>query len=94
MFAPLNQSSLRSLVLNILLSVSLVVLMNGLIPLYSLALNSSVGGLVGNLVMIALALFTVVQVWLISQFASALIMPVVLWVAIATTTVLSELGWI
>jgi len=161
MFTPFNQSSLRSLVLNLLLSLGLVLLMNGLIfsfgwgtgstthskpwfnppdylvglvwtglfalmaiarwmmnfpsktspaqarnwitlligfcllyPLYSLALNSFIGGLIGNLATIVFASFTIVRVWSISQLASVLIMPVVLWVAIATTIDIPRIQWL
>lgn len=56
-------------------------------PFYSLAIASIVGALVGNFGVIAIALFAIVRLWIFSKTAAFLIMPVVLWVALATTTI-------
>ena len=63
-------------------------------PLYSLALNSATGGLIGNVATVALAAFTVVRVYPVSRPAAFLIAPVILWVSFATFITLAELGWI
>lgn len=56
-------------------------------PFYSLAISSIVGALVGNFGAIAIALFAIARLWIFSKTAAFLIMPVVLWVALATTTI-------
>jgi translocator protein len=62
-------------------------------PLYTLALHSSISVLIGNLATMALASLVIVKVWPVSEVASVLISPVVLWLAIATVIILSRLGW-
>lgn len=56
-------------------------------PLYSLAIGSVIGGLLGNFETIAIATFAVIRVWMISKPAAFLIMPVILWVTFATATI-------
>ena len=65
-----------------------------LYPFYSLAINSQIGGLLGNLETIALTTFVIVQVWSISTLTALLILPVIFWVAFATATILKDLGWL
>jgi translocator protein len=62
-------------------------------PLYSLAISSVLGGFFGNIWTIALASFTVAQVWSISKPAAYSVLPVIIWVAFATSITISELGW-
>ncbi len=65
-----------------------------LYPFYSLALNSQIGGLLGNVATITLTMFVVVHVWSVSKRTALLILPVIFWVAFATITVLKGLGWL
>jgi benzodiazapine receptor len=60
-------------------------------PLYSLAVGSVIGGLIGNLWTIALAAFAVAVVWRVRKDAALLISPIILWVAFATLITLAEL---
>lgn len=59
-------------------------------PLYSLALGSRIGGLLGNLETITLTIFVVVRVWSISKSAALLVLPVIPWVIYATATILIQ----
>jgi translocator protein len=61
-------------------------------PFYSLALGSLIGGLIGNLITIGIALYAIWRVRLVSRNAALLIVPVVLWVVFATAIILSEMG--
>lgn len=61
-------------------------------PLYSLALGSLLGGLLGNLATIAVALYAIGRAWSVSRTTAFLIAPVVLWVAFAVTIILAEMG--
>jgi tryptophan-rich sensory protein len=68
-------------------------------PLYSLAIGSLVGGLIGNLWTIALAAFTIFQISKLSKTdphlalpAGSLVAPVILWVSYATAIILRQLG--
>lgn len=72
-----------------------VLLINCLLyPLYTLALRSIYGGLVGNLLTIGLALFTIRQVWPRDRLAAGLLCTVPLWVAFATVSIFGQLGWL
>jgi translocator protein len=61
-------------------------------PFYSLALGSLVGGLIGNLITIGIALYAIWRVTPLSRSTALLIAPVVLWVVFATAIILSEMG--
>ncbi len=65
-----------------------------LYPFYALALHSQIGGLLGNVGTIALTIFVVTQAWSISKPTALLMLPVALWVAFATVTVVKDLGWL
>lgn len=65
-----------------------------LYPLYSLAIGSVIGGLIGNLWTIALAVFTISRVWRVSPVAAYCIAPVIVWVTFATFITLGELGYL
>lgn len=56
-------------------------------PLYSLAISSVIGGLVGNMGTIAIAVIAVTRAWMVSKTAALLIMPVIPWVIFATATI-------
>lgn len=59
-----------------------------LYPFYSLAIDSNIGGLIGNIATILLASWTAFQIKSSSKAASALVFPVVLWVSFATTIII------
>jgi benzodiazapine receptor len=61
-------------------------------PFYSLATGSLVGGLVGNIITIALAVAAMVLAWPRSRDAALFILPVVLWLSFAILIVLAEMG--
>jgi tryptophan-rich sensory protein len=61
-------------------------------PLYSLAIGSLIGGLIGNLVTIAIAVYAIYRVLPISRNTALLIVPVVLWVMFATAIIVGEMG--
>lgn len=60
-------------------------------PLYTLALGSLVGGLLGNLAVILVAGVTIVRVRSVSPSTAWLIAPVIAWVAFATLIVMAQL---
>jgi translocator protein len=65
-------------------------------PLYSLAINSRLGGLLGNFGTIGLALFVAANIRTSSKLAALLILPVVAWVTYATVilvAVIQARGW-
>ena len=61
-------------------------------PFYSIAIGSLVGGLVGNIITIAIAIVAIVYAWPRSRDAALFILPVVLWLSFATLIILAELG--
>ena len=61
-------------------------------PFYSIAIGSLVGGLVGNIMTIAIAIVAIVYAWPRSRDAALFILPVVLWLSFATLIILAELG--
>jgi len=61
-------------------------------PFYSLAIDSLVGGLIGNIVTIIIAVAAMVFAWLRSRDAALFILPVVLWLSFAILIVLAEMG--
>jgi len=61
-------------------------------PFYSLAIGSLVGGLIGNIVTIVLAVAAMVFAWPRSRDAALFILPTVLWVTYATVIILAEMG--
>ena len=60
----------------------------------SLAIGSVIGGLIGNLWTIALAVFTISRVWRVSPIAAYCIAPVIVWVTFATFITRGELGYL
>jgi len=62
------------------------------LPFYSLAISSLMGGLIGNFITIALAVTSIVFTWRRSRDAALFILPVVLWIAFATLVILAEMG--
>jgi tryptophan-rich sensory protein len=63
---------------------------NLLYPFYSLAVDSLVGGLLGNLCVIAIALIATVSAWRNNRTAALLVSPVVAWVSFATVIVVTK----
>jgi translocator protein len=62
-----------------------------LYPFYSLAVDSLVGGLLGNLGTIGLALIAIASAWRNNRTAAFLVSPVVAWVSFATVIVVTKL---
>jgi translocator protein len=65
-------------------------------PLYSTAIGSRVGGLLGTLATVVLAAFTAVTVRSSSELAALLILPVALWTAFASILLIAVIrsrGW-
>jgi translocator protein len=65
-------------------------------PLYSTAIGSRVGGLLGTLATVVLAAFTAVSVRSSSEFAALLIFPVALWTTFASILLIAVIrsrGW-
>jgi translocator protein len=65
-------------------------------PLYSLAIDSRLGALIGNLGTIVLATFTYLKIYHSSKQAALLILPIIVWVTYATVilgAVISARGW-
>jgi tryptophan-rich sensory protein len=65
-------------------------------PLYSTAIGSRVGGLLGTLATVVLAAFTTVSVRSSSELAALLILPVALWTSFASfllIAVIRSRGW-
>ncbi len=60
-------------------------------PLYSLAIGSVVGGLIGCLASLALAVSAVARAWSVSRSSAALVVPVVVWLIFATAILVAEL---
>jgi tryptophan-rich sensory protein len=56
---------------------------------YALATDSRVLGLLGNIGTIALALVATVRLWRVARPAALLIVPVPIWIAYATATILA-----
>lgn len=73
------------------MSVTVLIVSCLIYPLYSLAIGSVIGGLLGNIWTIALAAYVVAVVRRVSKNAALLISPVILWVAFATLITLAEL---
>lgn len=63
-------------------------------PFYSLASGSVLGGLIGTVVTIVLAIVALVFVRARSRDAALLLVPVILWLAFATFVILAELRWL
>ncbi len=63
-------------------------------PLYSLAIGSAVGGLLGNLGTMALAGYLVMRLPRWSAPAALAIAPMVFWLLFATAIILRELRWL
>ncbi len=59
-------------------------------PLYTLAFNNAISGLLGNLETIALAAFVIFRVWSISEFAALLILPIIPWVLYASLIIIKR----
>jgi len=74
--------------------VTLLIIFCLLWPLYSIAIGSIIGGLIGNIATIVLAIIVVVFIWPVSFVSACLVMPVIAWVAFATLIVLGQLGWL
>jgi tryptophan-rich sensory protein len=65
-------------------------------PLYSLAINSRLGALIGNLGTILLATFTYLKISRSSKQAALLVLPTIVWVTYATVilvVVIQARGW-
>jgi tryptophan-rich sensory protein len=69
-------------------SVVFLVVFCFLYPFYSLAIDSNIGGLIGNIATILLAGWTAYQIKSSSKAASAFMFPVVLWVSFATAIII------
>jgi tryptophan-rich sensory protein len=63
-------------------------------PLYTVAIGSVIGGLIGNILTIFLATISIQKAWRISKISALCVTPVVPWVSFATMIILYELGWI
>lgn len=63
-------------------------------PFYALSTGNPISGLFGNVITIALTVFAMLQAWTISKAVVWLLLPVTLWVAFATVTLLQALGWL
>lgn len=63
-------------------------------PFYTLGLSSEKIGLIGNLATIGLTIFVITRTWKFSKIASLMIVPMILWLIIASFITLAELGWI
>jgi translocator protein len=60
-------------------------------PLYTLAFDNAISGLLGNLETIALAAFVIFRVWSISKFAALLIVPIIPWVLYASSIIIRRI---
>ncbi len=65
-----------------------------LYPLYSLAIGSVVGGLIGNVFTVLLATFVFFKAYPVSKKASWFLFPIIPWVLFATVITLAEMGWL
>jgi benzodiazapine receptor len=74
--------------------VTLLVLSCLLWPFYSLAIGSVLGGLVGTVVTLVLAVVALALVRTRSREAALLLIPVVVWLSYATLIILATLGWL
>lgn len=63
-------------------------------PLYSLAIGSVMGGMIGNVWTIALTGFVMSRLWRVSKGAAWLVFPIIPWVTFATAITVVELGWV
>jgi translocator protein len=60
-------------------------------PLYTLAFNNAISGLLGNLETIVLTAVVVFRVWSISEFAALLILPIIPWVSYASLVIIKRI---
>lgn len=65
-----------------------------LYPLYTFAIDSAYGGLVGNAGIFFFSSYIIGKSWRHARIISFLILPVLLWIVFATTIILSELGYL
>lgn len=63
-------------------------------PLYSLAIGSVIGGLIGNVWVALLAILAVRRLWPLSKRAASCVFLVIPWITFASALILYELGWI
>lgn len=60
-------------------------------PFYTLALNSNVNGMIGNIATVALAGYVFFSLWPLSRKAAWLVFPIMPWVIYASFTIYQHL---
>ena len=73
---------------------TLLLIWCALYPFFTFAIDSVLGGIIGNAGIFVLSALIIHSSWNVSKRSSYLIIPVFLWITFASTIIISELGYL